>query len=796
MKVRRDATAARGRLAMVVGALTASLTAVVTMLSTWAVLHREVPRSYIGSNPASAQLAITGNLTPSTLDAVRHVPNVAAAELASTLMARIDVGDGEWLPLLLFVVPSFDSLRINTLHPDAGTWPVPVGTLAIERSAIELTHSGVGRAVNIDLAGLGRRSITIAATVHDPGVAPAWQEQVVYGYVTIATLSALGVHETLDVLKLVVRDGVTDAAAIERTARRVADVLIASGQRVYQVRIPPPQQHPHQRQMNAIVAMLLAFSLLVLVLGAVLTSGVISAWLAQQAREIAIMKAIGAVSTQISALYLALVAALGVLATLLGVPIGVFLGRRFIGLVATLLNLRLESLAIPAWIYVVALGLGIGAPLLAAALPIVRATRRTVRAALDDGAGRPAASSVNALVRAVSRWRLTDAALTLAVRNTFRRRARLAMTAALLAGAGAMFIASVDLRAAWERNVALARQDRFFQLEVRLRGDASQQAVLAAVSAVPGVRAVEPWGTQHAARVGRDELEIQQSYPDGGHGSFTLRAAPPQTTLIAHRMADGRWLTDRDTNAVVINSMARALSFHDLTLGDSVALRVNDRPVVVRIVGVMREPLTQATLLVTPALMALATGAPGMTNTVRVQLASERDATRATRDITASLARIGVDVRSVQTEARIASAQGGHVYILVFALGFIALVMAIVGMIGLASSLGVSVLERTREFGVMRAVGCTTPMIIRTVVAEGVLIAMVSVVVAVGASRVLSLTVGRVLASIAAQELTLRIAPSGVAVWVAGLLVGTVVVSAVPALRAARLTVRDALAHV
>ena len=194
--------------------------------------------------------------------------------------------------------------------------------------------------------------------------------------------------------------------------------------------------------------------------------------------------------------------------------------------------------------------------------------------------------------------------------------------------------------------------------------------------------------------------------------------------------------------------------------------------------------------------MALASETPDRTNTIRVQLSSGSDMTRATSDLTAALARIGVDVRSVQTEARIASAQGGHVYILVFALGFIALVMAIVGMIGLASSLGVSVFERTREFGVMRAVGCSTRMIVRTVVAEGVLIALVSILVAVAASRVLSLTVGSVLASISAQELTLTISPSGVAVWAAGLLVGTALVSSIPALRAARITVRDALSHV
>ncbi len=796
IKMLRDVSVARGRMGMVAAAMAVSICAVVTMLTTYTVLRREVPRSYIGSNPASAQLAMAGGVPDSLLTAVRRMPNVAAAELAGTVLARIDVGAGEWLPLLLFVRPDVAASRINTVLPESGAWPLGNGGVLIERSAMALTRSEVGRALTIDLPGVGRRSLLLAGTVHDPGVAPAWQEQVIYGYVSAATLTNLGRTTTLDVIALVVRDGATDAAAIERTVRVISAALASAGHPVLEARIPPPQRHPHQSQMNAVITMLLVFSLLVLVLGAVLTGAVISAWLAQQSRQIAIMKAIGAGTVQIAALYIGVVVMLGALATAVGLPLGLGAGRQFIALVAQLLNLRLVSVATPWWVATLALVLGIGAPVIAAALPIWLASRRSVRDTIDDNGARPRTSEANRLVRMIARWRIPDPAITLAIRNTFRRRGRLVLTASLLAGAGAMCIASLDLKAAWERNVADARRDRLFDLEVRLQRNAPTASVSAAVAAVRGITHVESWEAAHAARGSADGLEIEGTYPDGSHGGFTLRAAPPDTRLIAHQMAEGRWLQHGDMATAVINTMARRLSFRDLQMGDSVELLVNRKPITVRIVGVLAEPLTPATLLVTPAFFATVSEVPGTTNTLRLQLADTATESRVVREVGAALERAGSPVKVVITEARFAAAQGGHVYILVYALAFIAMVMAIVGLIGLTSSLGVSVLERTREFGVMRAIGCSTSMIVRTVVAEGIVIASVSVVIASILSRVISASVGRVLASISAQDLTLSLWPRGVALWVAGLLVGTVLVSCIPAVRAARLTVRNALSYV
>ncbi len=120
--------------------------------------------------------------------------------------------------------------------------------------------------------------------------------------------------------------------------------------------------------------------------------------------------------------------------------------------------------------------------------------------------------------------------------------------------------------------------------------------------------------------------------------------------------------------------------------------------------------------------------------------------------------------------------------------------MSIVGLLGLASALSVSTAERTREFGVLRALGATRGLALRVVLAEGLVIAVASWALAVALSLPLSAIVGRVLASIAAQDLAPRLSVSAVVLLLAALLVGAVAASVAPALRASRWAVRESLA--
>ena len=791
IKLWRDAVAARGRLALIVVAVAASVAALSTMALASAVLMREVPLSYRSSNPASAQLELAAEPDAALLARVRLHPRIAQAELAGTLRGRVELAPGEWAPLLLFVVPDIASSAINTVHPEAGAWPAADGALLIERSALPLTHRAIGAPLVIELPHAGRRSVPIGGTVHDPGVAPAGQEQTVYGYVTPRTLTTLGEELPLTLLKVVVSRDAGDAAAIEHTARDLAAWLATQGSTVEQVRIPPPGRHPHQAQMNAILTMLTGFSALALVLGAVLCATVIGAWLAQQVRQIAIMKAIGARTHQVALPTLALVALLGLLATAIGLPLGAAAAQGFIGAIAQLLNLRLQDTA-PSRELLAMLALpGIALPLLAAAGPVLASARRSVRAALDDhGAG----SETSALARWAARLDTGSVALTLALRNSLRRRLRLVLTLALLASAGAMLETSLALRTAWTDNVARAAQQRRWDIELALQTAVPWESVAARLRELPVVAAAEPWNGTGGAAAGSGGVEVVHTYPDGGHGGFSLRAAPPDTTMIAPHVIEGRWLRADDSGAIVLNINARAAAFPGAHVGDTIALAVNHQPVRWRLVGLIDETLTPGAAYVIPSEFQRATGGTGGVSGLRIALRERAGADAALAQISQALARDGLVVRAAITAERFAAAQGGHVSILVAALGFIALLMGVVGLLGLASALSVATAERTREFGVMRALGASRGVALRVVLAEGAVIGVASWALAVGLSLPLSAVVGRVLASISAQDLAPRLGAPAVSLLLLALLVGAVAASLGPALRASRWSVRQSLA--
>jgi putative ABC transport system permease protein len=752
-----------------------------------------VPRSYLGSNPASAQLELAQPLPAALLAAVRQRPGIADADVAAALAARIELAPGTWAPLRLFVVPDLATLRINAVQPDAGAWPPPQGTLLVERSALPLTRRAVGAAIAIELAHAGRRSVTISGTAHDPGVAPAGQEQTVYAYATPATLAALGEPVALDLLKIVVARADADGAAIERTARELAGWLAAQGIGVEEIRVPPPGRHPHQAQMNAVLAMLTIFSALALVLGAVLAATVIGGLLAQQVRQFAIMKAIGARSAQVALPAIALVAALGAAATAIGLPLGVAAAGGFIRAIAQLLNLRLESTAVPAALLAGLALAGIALPLAAALLPILASARRSVRAALDDHG---AAGADSALPRLAARLRLGDVALDLALRNSLRRRTRLVLTLALLAGAGAMFETGLALRAAWQDAVARAAAQRHWDIELRLQQAAPFARVDALLRALPVVRAVEPWNGVEAAVAGAGGVDVVHTYPDGGHGGFALRSAPATTTMTSPTPVEGRWLRAEDTDAVVLNTTARRLAFPGAHVGDRLRLSVAHRPLTLRLAGVVDETLTPGAAYVVPATFDRAAGGDGLAQVLRIGLRGATGEDAALVAITAALAREGLGVRAAIGAHRFADAQGGHVAILVLALGFIAALMSVVGLLGLASALAVSAGERTREFGVMRALGASRALALRIVVAEGLVIGAASWVLALAASLPLSAVVGGVLASISTQDLAPRVSPGAAAALLAATLLGAFAASLAPALRASRWTVRQALATV
>src|SRR4030095_2066800 len=115
------------------------------------------------------------------------------------------------------------------------------------------------------------------------------------------------------------------------------------------------------------------------------------------------------------------------------------------------LNIDVASMSIPGWVLGTVVLAGVFVPMLIALPTLLQASRRTVRAALDE---RGATEQQDRITAGLFTWlgqlRLVDRKLMVAFRNLFRRRARLFLSVGLLGAAGAMFIGGLNVMAGFQ----------------------------------------------------------------------------------------------------------------------------------------------------------------------------------------------------------------------------------------------------------------------------------------------------------------------------------------------------------
>jgi putative ABC transport system permease protein len=137
-----------------------------------------------------------------------------------------------------------------------------------------------------------------------------------------------------------------------------------------------------------------------------------------------------------------------------------------------------------------------------------------------------------------------------------------------------------------------------------------------------------------------------------------------------------------------------------------------------------------------------------------------------------------------------------HVEIFIVTLVALAVLMAVVGVLGLASTMSIAVTERTREYGVMQVVGAAPWVIRRLVITESVLTGAVGCVLAIALGIPLSMVVGDFLGRLSfGLPLPTQVSAVGLASWVVLAVAGAGAAALTAAQRAARLTVRETLTH-
>ena len=787
-KLFRDVVGYRGRALTLIAATSVGVFAVTAMLGAYGIVSREVPINYLETNPAHATIEMD-EVTPQALSIARDFSGVTAAEARAVIEARAKVGE-EWTRMLLFVVQDFDAMRLSTFSRVSGTWPPPEGSLLIERQAADFLHKIEGRLLTIRLPGGAAREVPIAGVVHDTTLAPAWQEQTGYGYVTRETLAGLGAPPIFDELRVRFADDPREAAVIDAKALALADALRAQGLRVHGIKVPPPGKHPHENLMQTGLRNFAILSALGLVLAAILTAAVLSGILARQLREIGIMKAIGARSGQIARMYTILLLALGGLSLLIGMPLGVGAAAARAGEMAETFNFTLTSRALPAWVTAFVVAMGLFMPPLISVPAIRRASRTTVREAIGN-VGVASSFGTGRLDRALGRLRGIGVPYRLALRNTFRRRGRLTLALAMLATGGGLFMTALSLTDGWRAVAQHIKTDRLYDADFVLNQPTSVVRIADALRPVEGIRSVEVWGYREAALAPVGRGAVMRTYPDRGHGSFSLYGVPPETEMVKFPLLVGRWLQPGDTDAIVLTQRILR-DAPGLTMGDRVSIAIDGRTNSWRLVGIAQE-IGSGGGYVSDVGYAQATGSLGTGGDIRLIATGMRD--QVVRAAERALDEAGISIARSMPLDRLYAAMMGHIEVPRRMLISAALLLVLLGGIGIASMMTMNVLERTREIGVMKAIGATPAMTLKIVAAEALFIAAAGWVLAFGVSLPLTRLIGLVGRGEMGTPLPFTVSLEAVSLWLGLVLVIAAMASAVPAVRAARLVVREALAY-
>src|SRR5262249_45202661 len=148
--------------------------------------------------------------------------------------------------------------------------------------------------------------------------------------------------------------------------------------------------------------------------------------------------------------------------------------------------------------------------------------------------------------------------------------------------------------------------------------------------------------------------------------------------------------------------------------------------------------------------------------------------------------RAGASVETVLSLPLVRTNLDDHMAILTGALVILAALVVAVGSFGLASTLSISVLQRTRELGVMKAIGATPGLVAQIIVGEGLLVGALSWMVALVFAVPLTLGLGGVLGTAGpfGAPLSVLVSPTGALAWLALTSVVSITASLVPARRA------------
>lgn len=795
-KVWADLAANKLRTLLVVLSVAVGVFAVGVVASSYLMFQRDMANSWISSSPASVSLYAADPFDEELIDSIRSLRGVKEADGRFNVDLRVFTA-GEWRQMWITAIPDYIKQDVSVVCPQSGAWPPGDGDVLLERSSLAELGVAPGDRILVETSAGNKRSLKVSGVVYDVGQLPSIFSGRSYGYINMDTLEKLDEERGLNQVNLVVEPWVLrgkEKAPIEAVGQRAFTKLEQGNTTITGFQVNKPGEHLMQGTVNALLLLLAVLGVLSLFMSIFLLINTVSAILTQQVRQVGIMKTLGARRAQILRMYLTLVGVYGILALVVAAPLGALAASAVTGFIAVVFNFDSGGVDLPLNVFMLEAAVAVLVPLAAAFRPIWQGTGITVREAISDYGISSVASQGRVdrwLDAALARLKTLPRPVVLSLRNTFRRKGRLALTLLTLTTAGIVFMSVFSVRASLYATLEQALQYYRYDLMVVFTESYRANRIEQAVMQVPGVKAAEIWEltSGRILRDGRKEAENEAST------EVTVYGPPGNAQTIQPTMVAGRWLVPGDESALVVNTEV-VKDNPQLAVGTPAFLKIGDHKLRFTVVGITQGILSGPYVYAPGEWLAKAVQASGRAHSVRIAACSgdQQEQKMLGRTLDQHVKNNSLKVKRVDVTWENKQRTEARFNILIAFLLLMAVLLAVVGALGLAGTMSLNVLERTREIGVMRAIGASSREIGQVFVVEALCIGLISwlvgAVLAVPVAALLDYLVGLLFLY---NPMDFYFSFTGVGIWLVVSVTLSLLASLLPAWNAARMSVREVL---
>jgi len=711
IKLLRDFRRAKLKLMLMILAAGLSSWGISSMLYSYVLTNRDFEENFIETNSADMALTIE-NFTPGLEKILLEVENIDDLEIRQVITGRVRDNRGSWMPLTLFIVDDIGDIRYDkfTILDKANRTD---GKVLIEQNAffflnalqdsLQIQFQASDSIVNWKLNG----------KVHDARLAPARMEGVVYGYSTSEDLveSFIPVNRKRILLKTTVSD---DKEALEQLFEELKQVINSNEAKIVSYTIPEPGKHIHQGVVDGIAFLQEGGGISLAIMGTILLSLILLTWIFPQITEIGVMKSLGANSTELLKSYLAVLILIILIGICIGLPVGYITSMSYSRFIAYFQNFIPVTRVLPLQYHLLVFLLTLTIPILFGAYPLIK----SVNASAIDAMTKTFYSPLSSVLQ-LSKSSLRNPYFTYGLNNLLRHTTRTICTVALIGLGITLYFTSTSVEYSIREDMDDYVKKAFYEIGIILPEKLSSNKL----SFFDSMDVIQSVGLMNVVRA--NYLPYNESYSK----TVLMRKLTNNVIIPESHFLRGTLAKSSCETCIYVSGEEMRKDFQETEIGDWFEIKYSDgRSQSFKLAGVIKDQAAiPAGFFVYDTI-----SNQSIFNGIAVELGenlSEDDIFRVSNQIDDQFLDRGISLRSRISVTQRADSILNHLDPTFLIIKLMGLFTVVLGLMGLFIVLNLTIEERTRDIGIIKALGAPFRKISRIFILEFLSISLVAILI-------------------------------------------------------------------